>query len=199
MPSSYEAHLRHAKHYEALLRTTDELYQKGGNNILTAVNLFDLEWPNIQTGQAWVAAHIEEDASAQLCNTYPSAGIYLLDLRLSPRQRIPWIETALTTARRLQDRMMEGIHLGNLGSAYRDLGSPHRAIKYYEQALTIQREIGDRGGEGTALWNISLTLDHLDERARAIEFATDALKIHEEIENPDAEKVRRQLTEWQRK
>ena len=41
---------------------------------------------------------------------------------------------------------MEGVHLGNLGNAYADLGEPRKAIEYYEQALKIAREIGDRQG-----------------------------------------------------
>jgi len=44
---------------------------------------------------------------------------------------------------------------------------------------------------------MSLALDKLDNRARAIDCARAALKIHEEIEDPRAEKVKRQLREWE--
>ncbi|MDW8327419.1 MAG: hypothetical protein RMK99_12695, partial [Anaerolineales bacterium] len=60
------------------------------------------------------------------------------------------------------------------------------------------REIGDRRGEGIALWNMALALDSLGRRAEAIAHAQASLKIKEAIEDPWAEKVRRQLAEWQK-
>ena len=56
--------------------------------------------------------------------------------------------------REIGDRRGEGNALGNLGSAYFQLGDARRAIGYYEQALVISREIGDRRGEGNALGNL---------------------------------------------
>ena len=35
------AELRHAQHYEALLRAAHDLYMQGGDNILTALKRFD--------------------------------------------------------------------------------------------------------------------------------------------------------------
>jgi tetratricopeptide (TPR) repeat protein len=65
----------------------------------------------------------------------------------------------VTAARKLGDRQAEGDALGNLGTAYRELGDVTRAAECYEQYLEIAREIGDRSGEGSALWNLSLALD----------------------------------------
>jgi tetratricopeptide (TPR) repeat protein len=96
----------------------------------------------------------------------------------------------------LKDRQAEGAHLGNLGSAYSDLGEPGRAIELYNQQLVIAREIGDRRGEGNALFNTSLRLDQLGDRPHAIANAKAALKIRVEIEDPNAEKVRRKLAKW---
>ena len=204
------AELRHAQYYATLLHAANELYLQGGDNILTTLNRylqavlktasgeqlykqdcsniltalkrFDTEWLNIQAGQAWAAAHAERDETATtLCNTYPDAGVYLLELRLPPRKRIPWLEAALAATRRLQDRRMEGVHLGNLGRAYNDLGEPRRAIEYFEQALLIDLEIGDRRGEGSGFGNLGCAYYFLGEPRRAIEYYEQQLTITREI------------------
>ena len=46
-------------------------------------------------------------------------------------------------AREIGDRRGEGNRLGNLGSAYSDLGQVEKAIEYYEDALAIGKEIKD--------------------------------------------------------
>ena len=56
----------------------------------------------------------------------------------------------------LGDRSGEGVHLGNLGIAYRSLGRYAEAIEHHTQALAISREIGDRGGEGGHLGSLQL-------------------------------------------
>ena len=63
--------------------------------------------------------------------------------------------------------------------------------------MAIAREIGDREGEGNALWNTSQALDKLGDRKKAIEHGRDALQIYEQIESPEAERVRKQLQQWQ--
>jgi len=112
------------------------------------------------------------------------------------KKAIEYYEQALAIAREISDRRNEGVWLGNLGLAYANLGNDCRATECYEQALTMAREIGDRRGEGNTLWNMSLALDQHG-RAQAIKYAKAALKIQEEIEDPGAEKVRRQLQEWE--
>ena len=114
-----------------------------------------------------------------------------------PRKAIEYYEQALAIAREIGDVRGEGNRLGNLGLAYKNLGETRKAIEFYEQQLSITREIGDRRGEGNALWNMSLAQDKLDNRARAIDCARAALRIREEIEDPRAEKVKRQLREWE--
>jgi tetratricopeptide (TPR) repeat protein len=177
-----EAHQRHAAHYKNVLSAADALYLKGGDSLMRGLALFDLEWTNIQAGQAWAAARAErDDAAARLCSKYPDAGTYCLDLRQHPRELIRWLEAALRAARRLKDRRMEGAHLGNLGLAYAALGEARRAIEFYEQRLVIAREIGDRRGEGADLGNLGLAYADLGETRRAIEFFEQALAISREI------------------
>jgi tetratricopeptide (TPR) repeat protein len=147
--------------------------------------LFDLEWSNIQAGQAWAAAQAEQDTeAARLCSRYPEAGSYCLGLRQHPRERIRWLQTALAAARQLKDRPSEGRHLGEMGIAYDSLGDYRRAIEYYEQHLAIARETGDREGEAHALGHLGSVCDSLGDYRRAIEYENKCIVIAREIGLP---------------
>ncbi len=162
---------RHAQHYLAVLGRATDLYLKGGENVVCSLKLFDLEWRNIQAGQAFAAAEVaQSDKGARLCSEYSDTGAYFLDLRQTPQERISWLEAAIAAARRLKDRQAEGNHLGSLGGAHIDLREPRQAIEFYEQALTIHREIGNRRGEGTALGSLGVAYAELREPRQAIEF-----------------------------
>jgi len=176
------AQLTHAGHYKEVLAAADGLYLQGGESVTKGLALFDVEWGNIQAGQAWAAAHASEDnAAAQLCGQYPDAGTYCLLLRLHPRDRIRWLDAGLAAARQLKDRGAEGMHLSNLGNAYDSLGEYRRAIEFHEEALVINREIGDRRGEGQNLGNLGLAYYSLGEFRRAIEFHEQALVIDRDL------------------
>jgi len=163
------ARKRHAEHFETVLRGANKLYMAWKEGVAQGLKLVDLEVENIKAGQAWAAAHAEEDpTTATLCSDYPVAGVYLLYLRQHPRNQISWREAALDAARHLKDRRAEGAHLGNLGLAYWGLGDARRAIEYYEQSLVILREIGDRRGEGNALGSLGKAYRNLGKRRRAI-------------------------------
>ncbi len=182
MPSLREAHLRHAVHYKLVLHTVDEHYLRGAESLQIGLAAYDLEWSNIQAGQAWVAAQAEaDDEIAQLCSAYADVGSYLLNLRQHPRERIHWLEAALTCTRRLKRRGIEGVHLGNLGLAYTDLGETYHAIECYEQTLAIAREVGDRRMEGNSLGNLGTAYSILGDLHTAIENYQKALVIDRAI------------------
>jgi tetratricopeptide (TPR) repeat protein len=191
------AQLRHAEHYLSVLRQAQKLYLQGNDAILQGLALFDREWPNIRAGHTWavdavgatlVVAQGAQDAqgghkaryaddAARLCDDYPDAGTYVLDVRLHPRELIRWREAALAAARYRKDRSAEGVHLGNLGLAYAALGETRTAIEFYEQQLVIVRAIGDRRGEGNALGNLGIAYANLGETRKAIEFYEQQLVI----------------------
>jgi tetratricopeptide (TPR) repeat protein len=177
-----EAERRHAAHYLKVASAAHRLYLRGGDAILDGLTLFDREWANIRTGQAWAASHAEEnEEAAKLCNRYPNAAVYCLDLRLHPHERIKWSEAVLAAPRRLKDRRAEGANLVNLGNAYLELGEARRAIQCYKQQLVIAREIDDRRGEANSLGNLGVAYVHLGEARRAIEYHEQALAIDREI------------------
>jgi tetratricopeptide (TPR) repeat protein len=174
----HATHMRHAAHYLIVLRKCDAFYLNGGEAIKSGLALFDVERRNIEAGQEWACQHSSGDeAAAQLCNTYPSAGAYVLSLRQHPREGILWLEAALAATRQLKDRASEETHLGNLGTAYRNLGEMRRAVEFYEQTLVIAREIGDRRSEGIALSGLGVAYNELGEMGRAIQFQEQALVL----------------------
>lgn len=174
----YEASLRHAQYYLEVLRNADDLYQKGGDSLMSGLALFDLERANIEAGQAWAKENSADDnAAAGVCSDYPDAGVYCLGLRQHPREWIGWLEAGLAAARRLGNRPAEGMHLGNLGVAYKNLGEYRRAVEYYERHLQIARELGDRQGEGSTLGNLGVAYQLLGEYRRAIEYHEQHLQI----------------------
>lgn len=173
---------RHASHYLRVIRDADKLYIQGGEALKRGLDLFDLEWPNIQTGQAWAEKYSNEDNSAaSLCGNYPNDGLHLLNLRRYPSERVRWLEAALASARRLKKRASEAVHLSNLGVAYFDLGELRRAVEFYEQTLIINRELGNRQGEGQTLGNLATAYDVLGETRRAIELYEERLGIAREF------------------
>jgi tetratricopeptide (TPR) repeat protein len=177
----YTAQKRHAWHYLQTLAAADDLYAKGSDSVILGLAIFDAEWTNIQTGHGWVAAHQpDDDTVAEWCALYPLDGMYCLVLRQNPRERIRWLESALSAARHLEQRQWEGAALGNLGIAYSELGEYRRAIEYHEQQLQIVREIGDRPGESSGLGCLGLAYKDLGEYQRAIECLEQALQIARE-------------------
>lgn len=169
---------RHARHYVAVLRQADDLYQAGDAALWCGLALVDNEWTNIVAGYRWAAGRAAaHDAAARICNDYLTASVYCLDLRLSVHDKITWIESALTAARRLKDRPLEGLRLSNLAYACSEMGDGRRAEELYEQAVTISREIGYRRAEGMDLGNLGNVLMDRGEPRRAVRLYEQALDI----------------------
>ena len=169
----------HAEYYRDVLSLANEFYKKG--DPLAGLKRFDLERMNIEAGLVWTKKNLSEnDSAASLCNHYLS-GPHLLELRMLPQERILWLETALAAARQLKDRSFEGMHLGNLGLAYVDLGDVRKAIEYFKQSLAIHHEIRDMKNEGADLDNLGIAYAFLGDAHGAIELFERHLAIAREI------------------
>jgi tetratricopeptide (TPR) repeat protein len=175
-----EAAMRHAAHYLEVGRRADDLYKQGGEHVVEGLREFDGAWPHLRAAYGRMRERGDQ-AAAQWTSAFPDRVMYVLDLRLPPRDKIPILEAAAAAAREMGERGLEGNQLGNLGLAYADLGEVRRAIEYHEQALAIAREIGDRHGEGAALGNLGAAYYRLGEVRRAIEYHEQALAISREI------------------
>ncbi|MCX6679744.1 MAG: caspase family protein [Methanothrix sp.] len=147
-----DAQKRHAEYFRDVLYSATKLYKNG--EALAGLRRFDLEMMNIESAWAWVKRNLTgNNTAASICNSFLNWP-YLLELRMHPRELISWLETALAAARQLKDKRKEGIHLGNLGSAYHNLADARKAIEYYERALAIATEIEDKRNEGAWLGNL---------------------------------------------
>ncbi len=184
------ARQRFSAHYQSVLHEADALYEQGGEFLKQGLNLVDLEWSNIQAGQVWAATRAEGDrAACELCNSYPDAGKYVLDLRQHPRERIRWSEAALVAAQKLKRRKAAVRHLVALGDSYTDLAEVNHAIECYEQALQIARESplgakdprGDRRGEAEALSGLGTAYYLGGGLKRARDFHQEAMNIFASI------------------
>lgn len=102
MPDLYDIQIRHAKYYLGLLHRTDELFRQGGESAEQALNLFDLDWRNIQAGIEWTTQSRYEFA-ARLGSAYDEAGASLLTMRLKPRTLIKYMQSALVTTLMLRE------------------------------------------------------------------------------------------------
>ena len=174
-----EAGVRHAAYYLEVGRRANALYMQGGEHVLEGLWLFDGAWPHLWAAYGRMRGRGGQGA-AQWTSAFPGRVLYVLNLRLPPRDQIPILEAAAAAAHRIGERGLEGNHLGILGLAYAALGEVRRAIEYYEQALAISREIGDRRGEGADLGNLGNAYADLGEVRRAIEYYEQALEIARE-------------------
>ena len=94
---------------------------------------------------------------------------------------IIYLQQVLEISRETNNRRNEGVWLGNLGNAFRDLGEIPKAIEHYQQALEISRETNNRRNEGVWLGNLGNAFRDLGEIPKAIEHYQQALNISREI------------------
>jgi tetratricopeptide (TPR) repeat protein len=182
MVSRYDAHLRHAEHYVAILQTADELYQEGGDALKRGLLLLRRESPNIHTGREWAETQaLGNDRAAFLCSDYQKVGAFVFDLNEHPRDRLLWLEVALACSRRLKDPVAEAAHLNALGMVNDELGETRLAISLYEQRITIARKIGDLHGEAKSLGNMGVAYKNSGNVDRAIECFEAQLNISRSI------------------
>jgi tetratricopeptide (TPR) repeat protein len=139
-----------------VLRKTDTEFTQGDEVLLPALNKFEIDWQNIQLGQARSKTYTRRNQQwLQLCSDYPDAGVNILHLRINPIERIHWLESGLLAAKKLGDIQMESSHLGSLSSAYLDIGKSDLALKFGKQQLRCARQNADRLDKALALGNIA--------------------------------------------
>ena len=99
-----KAQQRHAQHYLETLEHLHERYLQGNNVIADALSQLDQDWNQIQQAQAWAETGTpENEVATELCQQFPLVATRLIELRLSPYERIRWMESALAIAQQEQD------------------------------------------------------------------------------------------------
>lgn len=174
----------HASYYCEFLERLEKLYLRGNESVTRALDLFDLEWSNIKTGQHWSDLNSANNKVAStLCIRYPLVAKHCFFLRQHPRERIRWLQPALTAARRSNDPANEALALSGLGLAYYSLGDYALAIDYHERHLLIARQLADHSSEIQALGNLGLAYYDLGKNKRAIDYYKQVLKLAQKTRN----------------
>jgi tetratricopeptide (TPR) repeat protein len=176
LPEDWDAaRRRHAAHYLEVGSAADDLYE---SNAVEGLRRFDAAWPHLQVAWGWMQTQAD---AAHWLSDFDGGMSLILALRLTPRQRIRFLEVALDASQRLGDKQAQCVHFGNLGLRHAALGDPQRAIELYEQALAIAREINDRRREGATLGNLGNAYSAQGDPQRAIGFYEQALVIAREV------------------
>lgn len=195
MPSSQDAVLRHALLYLRQLVAANDSYLTGGDNMLAALQSFDADWGNIAAAQSRLAKLVDNPIATEgndeiqrrlldFCNSYPDAGAYLINLRLSPQERMRWLEAALQASRLLNNDLTTQAHLGNIGLAYWAVGEFQQAISFFEQALQLAEKIGDLRHQGIWAGDLGNAYASLGEHEKAIHFHQQHLESALQLEDP---------------
>lgn len=171
---------RFATFYRDVLVRAEGLYLECGSKQTQGTKLFDLEWKNIRTAFEWAAGAAAADESdvgeAELCLSFPHAGSYLFDLRLSPRERIRWLDAAMECARRLGREDAECRLEGMLGRAHLRRGDRPAALEHFERQAELAARLGDLHSQGLAFSCMGECHMREDDKA-AHEFFRKAIEI----------------------
>lgn len=116
----------HGVYYSKLVKQVEEIAQKEGSKIETALKIWDQEWLQIEAGQKLAVlgsnSIMYQPATEALVN-YATA-INCVNLRLSPEKAIVWVEDAIRAVNRnnwgrLFDHNLRGLYISALFSATR--------------------------------------------------------------------------------
>ena len=171
-------HRNLAFYYFELLREANDLYQNDEDALESALNLFDLNWSNIQAGQKWSAQKSSEDTKiAKLCGDYCKEARALMPMRHTTGECIEWNESALTASRESENVESEKNNLLSLGVQLHSLGYYDKAIEYLEEAQGLSCKLGHVADEKMSLDLLGQCCLSTGKFERAIECFTKVLEF----------------------
>lgn len=145
-------HRNLALYYFDVLTEANELYEKDEDALESALNIFDMDWPNIQAGHKWSANKSTEDANiAKLCGDFCTEARVLMPMRHPPDECIQWNESALAASRDSENIESEKNNLLTLGMQLSSLGYYEKAAEYLEDAQSLANQLGHVKDEKDAL------------------------------------------------
>ncbi len=145
-------HRNLAIYYFDVLKDANDLYASDEDALESALNLFDLDWFNIEAGQKWSSQKSVEDAKiAKLCGDYCKEARILMPMRHTTEEYIKWNESALTASRESENTEAEKNNLLSLGMQLHSLGNYDQAIEYLEEAQSLSNKLGHVGDEKHSL------------------------------------------------
>jgi tetratricopeptide (TPR) repeat protein len=163
-------HRNLALYYFEVLTEANELYEQDEEAAESALNMFDLNWANIQAGQTWSANKSTEDATiAKLCGDYCTQARVLMPMRHPPEECIQWNESALAASRESENIESEKNNLLTLGMQLVDMELYERAVEYLEDAQSLANQLGHSKDEKDAMNLLGKASLETDDYERACE------------------------------
>jgi tetratricopeptide (TPR) repeat protein len=192
--ANYE--LRMARYYCDIARENGPKLE--GAEIVRALEILDLEWGNIDAGQAWASGRggdretrrerdretrrVGDKERWELCRDYIyGAMTYYFNLRAMWDEWIAWSEAGIAACQQLGDARGEGAILGNLGLVYWRKGEWDKAIEFYQNALATLEQLGDRHGMAQTYVGLGSVYYRKGAWDKAIEFYQNALRTMEQL------------------
>ncbi len=183
----YITQKRHAEHYLKILAEADELFKEKGGNMLAGLHLFDLEWENIETSQAWSAENSKTDEKARKFCLQFMDSTKILDLRKHPNKRIEWAENGFEAAEHFPDhesKLRNQLKVAdNKCRAYRHKFETKLAIDWCNKWLENAKKLGDRRSEILALVNLGINYDNWGQAEEALDYLENASDLFEKHKN----------------
>lgn len=182
------AEKRFAAYFLTVVIAAGEFYAEGGKSRAQGLNLFDVEWENIKKGRAWAETNSEQDNEADnLCLSYAEAAVSLLEHRKSSPECLEWFESALSSAKRLDENEVEAKYHLLIGGHHTQLDQGEEALKHLKTALELAEKTADATTERKALGQLGLAHLALGKSHRAIELLEKELKLLQNSEEPKGE------------
>jgi tetratricopeptide (TPR) repeat protein len=160
-----QAERRHAKHFWNAVEMVMTLCRAGNSALKLALELCDRERLNIEAGRAWAVAHAATDPkAAEWAADYLYFGIPGMIYRLRPTEVDAWLREAVAAGGRKESEL-----LGQIGSAYQDVGDKRRSVEYSQRSLQTARAAADRAAAQRALGGLGDSYYAMGKMDKAIE------------------------------
>jgi len=133
----------HAKYYLKVLEKASRLFTRENKAKAQAgLSLFDVEWDNIQAGQAWAGENLSMDKDAPgIACAFARWGADFLPFRLPHTESIQWHDTALSAARRMNDQKTEMEQLTRMGYILLEARDFRQAMEHLNSARELSRNL----------------------------------------------------------
>ena len=185
-PTRQEAAVRHARYYAGVLARYGDR-QIAGEDVLGEL---DQEWSQILAAHAAALAATEDARADRVLSDMADARV-LISYRLTPQERLEWLDAARDAADRLDDNGAVFQHYRAMGVAYRELGRYELAGEVHARALTIAKAVGAEDAEAQESDYLAVCLAHLGEIAEPRSLWTRAVELMDKVGDRDGEGVTR--------
>lgn len=183
----YDAYLQHARHYESVLRTLGDIFERDGQ-APDAMYQLEMEFDNIRSGQKWSAQNLIDDPNvAAICSRYGDSAPGLMvifanshgkDLRELQSQ---WLRDALIAARQLGYLRAQSAHLDRLAMDAFDRGNTQEALQLSLEAVECSARSADTRCKATAIGNCGNIYSRLHKHTEAENAYRQALSLFHEL------------------